>query len=462
MLTYQDYLEVGEDDSAKIRFVQSVIFEHKSSHLYKQAVDAWEYYKGLNVTAMQYEKMIRTITGKEVPDRWSPNHRTTRNYFGFFVDQLNQYLLGNGTTWNKDDTPAKLGADFDNRLQELGREAQNGAVSFGFWNLDQLLCFSIREFAPLWDEHTGALRAGVRFWQIDNTKPLRATLYEEDGYTEYIWDFRDKTSADGKVYVPKQPYKTITGTSQEKGTEILDGENYPGFPIIPMWANPMHISALEPIRTKIDAYDLMMNAFLNDLDSAQIFWVLKGAGGMDDEDMVRFLERLHILKVVDAEEGQDVQPVTVDIPYEAREKILAAIKEDLYKDAMALDLSDIKSGNVVIAQIQAAYEPLNTKADAYEYCIQDFISNLLKVAGIDDVCTFTRSSISNKSEEIQNLVAVSQWLPDDYITAKVLTIFGDADKIDDILKQMAAEEIDRFSTPEEEPEEEPEQGLNNG
>lgn len=462
MLTYQDFLEVGEDDSARIRFIQNVIFEHKASQLYKDAVDANEYYKGLNVTATKYEKMIRTITGKEVPDRWSPNHRTTRNFFRYFVDQLNQFLLGNGATWNNNDTPAKLGNDFDNRLQELGREAQKGALSFGLWNLDHVNCFSVTEFAPLWDEHTGALRSGVRFWQIDNTKPLRATLYEEDGYTEYIWDFRDKTSADGKVYSPKRPYKVTVGTSQEKGTEIIDGENYPGFPIIPMWANPMHISELAPIRTKIDAYDLMMNGFLNDLDSAQIFWVLKGAGGMDDEDMVRFLERLHILKVVDAEEGQDIQPVTVEIPHEAREKILAAIKEDLYKDAMALDLTDIKSGNVVVAQIQAAYEPLNTKADAYEYCVLDFIKNLLKIAQIEDECTFTRSSISNKSEEISNLVAVSQWLPDDYITSKVLTIFGDADQIDDILKQMAAEEIDRFSTPEEEPEEEPEQGLNNG
>lgn len=462
MLTYQDFLEVGEDDTAKIQFVLNVIYEHKSTKLYKDAVDADEYYKGMNVTATKYEKMIRTITGKEVPDRWSPNYHTTRNFFRYFVDQLNQFLLGNGTTWNRDDTPKKLGADFDNRLQEIGREAQKGAVSFGFWNLDHVVCFPVTGFAPLWDEYTGALRSGIRFWQIDNTKPLRATLYEEDGYTEYIWDFRDKTSSAGKVFEPKRPYKVTIGTSQEKGAEIIDGENYPGFPIIPMWANPMHTSELLAIRTKIDAYDLMMNGFLNDLDNAQIFWVLKGAGGMDDEDMVKFLERLHILKVVDAEEGQEVQPVTVDIPHEAREKILEAIKNDLYKDAMALDLTDIKSGNVVVAQIQAAYEPLNTKADAYEYCIQDFIKNLLEVAGIDDACTFTRSSISNKSEEISNLVASAQWLPDDYITSKILTIFGDADKIEDILKQMASEEVERFAIPEGGAEEETGEEVANG
>lgn len=447
MLTYQDYLELGEnlDDSKKMRFVQSVIFDHKSSKLYTDAVDAEEYYKGLNVTAVKFEKMLRTATGREVPDNFSPNHKTTRGFFRIFVDQLNQHLLGNGITWGQDSTADALGGDFDVQLQKLGRMAQIGAVSFGFWNLDHVDCFKVTEFAPLLDEQTGALRAGIRFWQIDNTKPLRATFYEEDGYTEYIWDYRDETSAEGTVLSPKRPYKVIVGTSEERGTEIIDGENYPGFPIIPLWANESHISELAAIRTKIDAYDLMNNGFLNDLDSAQIFWLIKGAGGMDDEDLVKFLERLHMLKIVDAEDGQDVQPVTVDIPHEAREKILDRLERDLYKDAMALDLSEIKSGNVVKAQIEAAYEPLNTKSDAYEYCILDFVSHLLEIAGIDDEPTFTRSMISNKSEEINTVLAGAQYLPSEYITKKILTILGDADQIDDVLDMMAQDEMDRFA-----------------
>lgn len=464
MLTYQDYLELGEniDDSAKMRFVQSVIFEHKSSQLYKKALDADEYYKGLNVTATKFEKMLRTATGREVPDNFSPNHKTTRNFFRIFVDQLNQHLLGNGITWGNDDTADKLGDDFESQIQKLGRMAQCGAVSFGFWNLDHVDVFSVTEFAPLKDERTGGLRAGVRYWQIDNTKPLRATFYEEDGYTEYIWDYREKDSAEGKVLSPKRPYKITVAISDASGTEIVDGENYPGFPIIPLWCNASHTSELDALRTKIDAYDLMNNGFLNDLDSAQIFWLIKGAGGMDDEDLVKFLERIHMLKIVDAEDGQEVQPVTVDIPHEAREKILDRIERDLYKDAMALDLSEIKSGNVVRAQIEAAYEPLNVKADAYEYCITDFITQLLKIAGIDDVPTFTRSMISNKSEEITNLLAGAQYLPDEYITRKLLTILGDADMIDDVLDQMAENEMERFSNPVPEEEEQEEDNQEEG
>lgn len=456
MLTYQDFMDIGEDDAAKMKFVQSVIYEHKSTQLYKDAVDAEEYYKGLNVTAKKYEKTIRTITGQLAPDYWSPNHKTTRNFFRYFVDQMNQHLFGNGVTWEHDDTEERLGGDFDNRIQDLGRMAQIGAIGFGFWNFDHMDCFKVSEFAPLWDEHTGALRAGVRFWQIDDTKPLRATLYEEDGFTEYIWDYRDKTSADGTVLTPKRPYKVVIGTSEEKGTEIIDGENYPGFPIIPLWANPSHISELAPIRSKIDAYDLMMNGFLNDLDTAQIYWVIKGAGGMDDEDMVKFLERLNMVKVVETEDGQEVTPVTIDIPTEAREAILKDLERDLYKDAMALDISDIKSGNVVVAQIEAAYEPLNIKTDAYEYCVLDFISHLLKIAGIDDSPTFTRSSKTNKSEEIQNVLSAAQYLSDDYVTRKILTILGDADKVDEVLKEMSDAEVDRFREPVPEAQEEPE------
>ena len=55
-----------------------------------------------------------------------------------------------------------------------------GAV-YGFWNLDHVDYFKATEFVPLYDEETGALMAGIRFWQISENKPLRATLYEEHG-----------------------------------------------------------------------------------------------------------------------------------------------------------------------------------------------------------------------------------------------------------------------------------------
>lgn len=59
---------------------------------------------------------------------------------------------------------------------------------------------------------------------------------------------------------------------------------------------------------------------------------------------------------------------------------------DLYRDAMALDTKEIAGGATTATQIRAAYEPLNSKTDNFEYCIHDFLDRLLAIAGITDGC----------------------------------------------------------------------------
>ena len=62
------------------------------------------------------------------------------------------------------------------------------------------------------------------------------------------------------------------------GTEILDGENYPGFPIVPLWANREHQSELTGLREKIDGYDLIQSGLANTIDEASmIYWRVKNA-----------------------------------------------------------------------------------------------------------------------------------------------------------------------------------------
>ena len=141
MRTYQDLIAINpEDEKKRIAFVRSYIDEHKSTDLYKMAVTADQYDKKRNATIMQYEKTLRTITGREVPDKWSPNHKTTRNFFNRFTTQQNQYLLGNGVTWQNEDTSDRLGDSFDTQLQKAGKAALVQAESFGFFN-DQLFWY---------------------------------------------------------------------------------------------------------------------------------------------------------------------------------------------------------------------------------------------------------------------------------------------------------------------------------
>lgn len=439
MLTYQDLMTVGAKETDRIEFVRKCIYQHKSSQDYLIARDADLYDKHLNVTIRDYQKLLYTITGKAVPDIYSANYKIASRFFNRFVVQETQYLLGNGITWKSGDEP--LGSDFDIRLQEASKRALVCKVAFGFWNLDHVEVFDLLEFAPLYDEEDGALKAGVRFWQVAPDKPLRATLYELDGFTEYIWD-----DDDGSVLREKRPYVIEVSESEVDGTVIYDGENYPTFPIVPLWGNPHHQSELIGIREQIDAYDLIKSGFANNIDEAsEIYWTIQNAGGMDDIDLVKFVERLHTVRAVAVDEnGAHAESHTLDIPYAAREAILNRLRDDLYEDFMALDTKSIQGGATTATQIKAAYEPLNAKADQLEYCVHEFVSGLLKLAGKDDEATFTRSIIVNTQEEIQTLIQADGFLDSQYITKKILTLLGDADVVDEEIDKIDVAGLERM------------------
>lgn len=462
MKTYQDLKKVSENDNDRMNFVLSVIREHQSSDIYQTAVLADEYDRKQNRTIVSYQKLLYTITGQAVPDNFSANYKITSGFFNRFVTQQNQFLLGNGVTWENPDTEDKLGKDFDIKLQEAGKNALVGAVSFGFWNNNHLEVFKVTEFAPLMDEENGSVRAGVRFWQIDSSKPLRATLYEENGYTEYIWE-KDSDNRDsiGRVLQPKRAYIEVVQTSIVDGTQIIDYRNYPGFPIVPLWGNPHHQSEIVGIREQIDAYDLIKSGFANDLDDAsQIYWTIQNAGGMDDMDLVKFVERMKTVRaaVVD-DSGSTAEAHTMEVPFNSREALLDRLESDLYKDFMAFNPSDIVAGAVTATQIRAAYEPINNKVDQFEYCVHEFLQEILDLAGIEDNPTFTRSVLVNVTEEIQSITMSAQYLSRNYIVEKILNLLGDGDKVEEVIKEIDETDYRRMTSPEEEEEEEEEENT---
>ena len=450
MYTYQDLMELPDNDDVRMDWVRSAITQHKGTALYELAVVADEYDRKRNRTIIEYQKLLYTVSGEAIPDNWSANFKMGRAFFPFFVTQEVQYLLGNGVTWNEDSTKDRLGTKekpFDTQLQDAGHKALVGGVSFGFYNLDHIDVFGVDEFAPLYDEENGSLRAGVRFWQIDDTKPLRATLYEEDGYTDYIWstraDEKGKERTTGEVLHPKRTYKVVVKSTAADGDEIRDGSNYPGFPIVPLFGNKAHQSELVGLREQIDCYDLIKSGFANTVDEASyVYWAIQNAGGMDDIDLTKFVERMKTMHAATVEDnGARAEAHNIEAPYASREALLGRLEVDLFKDAMALDVEHIASGATTATQIRAAYEPLNAKADGFEYCVNEFIMGILTLAGIDDEPTFARSTIVNTQEEVSTLLAAGDLLDQEYLTRRILTLLGDGDKADDVLERMAADEL---------------------
>ena len=454
MKTYQDLLAVSGSEQGRVAFLRAAISEHRASPAYAMAIDAQLYYDGLNPTINRYEKLLYDLQGRAHADLWTANHKLASRFFGLAVDQEVSYLLGNGVTFGREDTPKRLCADFDQEVMDAARAAKIAGVAFGFWDLNHLRVFTLPEFAPLYDEENGALMAGIRFWQVAPDKPLRATLYEPDGFTEY---FQAK-GRDMTVLRPKRAYKLLTRHSEVGGTEIYDGENYPSFPIVPLRNNRRCLSELAGKRNTIDALDLAASNMVNNVDEGNlIYWVLSNCGGMSDLDDAQFIERLKTTHVAHAngDDGARVESRTLEAPFEGTSSTIDMLKKKLYEDFQCFDASAVSAGSQTATAIRASYVPLDLQTDKFEAEVTRFLCEILCLAGIDDKPSYTRNQIINRTEETQALLLGAQYYDEEYITRKLLTLNGDVDQYEELMRRRAADEAARtapepsFPTPTE-------------
>lgn len=464
MLTYQDFLAVGDREEDKMNFVRKAINQYKASEMYKNAVVADLYFRKRNPDIAEFTKTIYTVTGRQIPDTYSTNYKVGRAFFPYFVTQEVQYLLGNGVTWKDKGTADRLGtkkAEFDTQLQDAACKALWGACSYGFWNLDHTDIFSALEYVPLPDENNGALRGGIRFWQIDTGKPFRATLYEEDGYTEYVWNKRKNEGSEtveyGEVLREKRSYIISAKGADVDEEKIYDGENYPTFPIVPLWGNKNHQSELVGLREQIFVYDAIKSGFCDNVEEASyVYWAISNAPGMDEESLAEFISRVkRVHAAVTEDNGSVATPHMLEAPTTSRVELLELLEKDLFKDAMAFDPDRIASGQTTATHIRAAYNLLRMKTNDFEYCVLEFVNGILELAGIDDEPTFTRSEDINVNEEIDAVLKSAQSLDDEYVTKKIMTILGDGDQAEDVIKRRIADEVTMARLPKEPEKEEP-------
>lgn len=443
MKTYQDWLEVADkSEQERMDFVYAAITDYKNSDEYKYANTAWSYYIGKNEVIEQARKIVYDATGNAVPDLVSANHKIAEGFFKRDVVQATSTLLSNGVTWTDGIGGEKLGSSFDRRLCKAHRWAQIAGVSWGFYNMDHIDIFKATEFCPFKDEEDGMVKAGVRFWQISPTKPLRATLYEEDGYTGYI----RRSGQKPEVYSEKRNYIVSVNISEADGEEIEEGINYDTFPVVPFYANEQQQSELVGLKNTIDAIDLIQSGYCNDTDEMNfLYWTVTNAGGMDDLDLIALLDKLRKVHATQVEGNQQLQPHTVEQPYLSREAILDRLEKKLYKDAMAQDTYNLASGAVTATQILASYEPLREKLDLMEEEVSDFIERLLTVAGVEDQATYKRALIINQGETIDNYLKGAMYLDDEYLTESIMTVLGDKDQVQSVLDRRAAANINRLT-----------------
>ena len=444
MITYQDYIrDYGENPSEESvgKFLQKIVSQHKMSLDYENADNGYRYYRGENDMS-KHLNLLTTATGEVKVDPWSPNHRTTSSVFRQFVDEEIMYLLGNGINWGDERTNGKLGKRFDDNLLEAAKAAKWGGRSFVYPLGDSIKVMSLREYVPIYDEETGNMRAGVYFYQIDDVHPITYTFFEEDGISVYI-----QTNGQISVKEQKTPYVIRRTPGAGANATIDEGIPVKRLPVIQYNGNTEKRSELNPLKTKIDALDQMRNGYINNLSMPDFYWLIENAAASQSEDVAKFLDQMKALHAAAVEGDTKITPVPVNIPYEARTELIKQLEAALKADYMAVDLDNIIGGSNTATQIKAAYTPLKIKATDFEACTRNFLYDLLDILGIDDKPTFDPDPLINSTEEINNIISAygAALIPQDYATRKILGYLGDKDKADEVLQQMAAEDLQRIS-----------------
>jgi len=242
-----------------------------------------------------------------------------------------------------------------------------------------------------------------------------------------------------------RPYIETVERSEAFGEEVTGTGSMTTLPIFPLYSGENRESTLENLKGLIDAYDMVLSGFANDIkDCAQVYWLVSGALGMDERDKRQLLDRLILqhMAVIDGENSK-IEPYTQDIPYNARTECLRQLRNQMYENFGGFDVHAMEA-SATNDHIEAAYWPMDEEADAFEYQLIRSIRMILDMMGIDDVPLFSRNRISNQREQTEMVLAAAQYLDQQTILEKIPWIT--VDEIPGILERVDGENAARFAS----------------
>lgn len=449
--TYQDWLNTPI--TKRTELLEKIISAYKASDDFRAAATADGYYSG-EKTAIDEKVIMKPQevtctdangkTKKTVSFRAVIGNRINTDFFRRSIVERTHYSLANGIIIDGKPSEESLGIGADHAISEACQNAQVDGCCWLYWNHDHIEVIpayddALSGFVALVDERTSQPMVGIRFWQLDSDRPMWVQLYELDGMTEYS---RPKDAEHLQEYAHKQPYSR-TGFRDAAGEVVTDTSNYPALPIVPLYANSLHRSSLtKAIKRKLDAYDVIVSDFGDNLEQAnQIYWVLNNFGGGLSEvaDMLHKINELRVIaNISDGTGGSSVDAKSYEVPHAARALALSLLEASLHDDAMIVNRKEINGGSLTNVAIETAYTKMDLGADELEWEVFAAVQQLLALTGkTTEEITFKRSKLYNVSETVQTIYTMRSDI--DQRTALTLNPMLAADEIDQIMQATAQE-----------------------
>lgn len=287
----------------------------------------------------------------------------------------------------------------------------NGEIFFQYAAIDPRQIYAIYDTRLL-----RSLVAVVRNYEsLDMETGDTYTIYEYWNATEVYYFRKLKTQGD-KVIVDAE-LETF------RNVPIIDGNlnTVTGYadhathdrgavPFIELKNNPYAQSDLNMYKGLVDTYDKIYNGFANDLeDVQQVILVLKNYGG---EKLKEFMHKLKENKAIGTtstgmpgSEG-GVDKLTIDIPTEARTKMLEITRELIFMEGQGVDPNKEIGTNNSGEALKHMYSLLELKASMQETEFRTglgaLVRAILQFKGLENTGRITqtwhRTKINNESE----------------------------------------------------------------
>lgn len=438
-----------------IEVIKKLIRKYQSGHtdFVRRAEKAKAYYR--NETDIMFPPLKEEQEKKEKPLRNADN-RIPFNFHGLLVNQKASYMFAASPIFDLGNKDANkkltqfLGDKYPKVCKDLCIEASNCTVAWlhvwkdgkGAW---KYAVVPAEQIIPVWTSDLEKELSGVfrSYQNIDEETGDRYTVYE-------YWNDKECTAyrlKAGDELDQLMPYQMFLVDPELCEYSDCYQHGVGEVPFFPFFNNNIDTDDLKNIKPLIDTYCKVFSGFVNDLEDIQeVIFVLTNYGG---EDLGQFLRDLKDYKAIQIESDGDgdhsgVSTLTIELPVEAREKLLEITRKCIFEQGMGIDPDPQNFGNSSGVALQFLYSLLEQKAGLQETEFRlgfgQFIRCIcrlqeIKIKDGTIVQTWTRTSVKN-DQELSQIAFQSKGIISDETIVSHHPWVDDPEKEMDLLKEQ--------------------------
>lgn len=343
------------------------------------------------------------------------DNRIAHNFHQLITDEEVDYLLSYapiidiGSSESNTRLTDILGDNFLKISRELDVEACNSGCAWLHWWLDndnknnkafKYASVPSDQIIPIMDDSLEKTFSRlIRYYKVKRHEGVSKKIY----LRVEVWD----DTVCEYFLLPGDVDFTTIGGARDDGMLI---HNLGRIPFIMCPNNIRHQSSLKKYKGLIDAYDIVMSGYVNDVvDIQEVIYILENYAGTDLGEFTKDLKKFKAVTVgsdgIDGAKG-DLRTLSINIPVEARNSLLESLKKQIYVSGQALSRDVTSVGNASGETLKFFYRDLDLKVGDKEV---EFTAGYKELTRI--VCelfnipiskaiqiTFTRNRISSDKE----------------------------------------------------------------